>query len=673
MFLKFWMEPHRLTSPHSQSFFQLSDMRALSILSILCFLWSRVSAKTPKIYVYDNKEVDWSYLTKCYEDAHDGLSPEMDEDGEHAQNMGEVWMHRAMLSHPNRVYYPEEANMFYVPLYITVSSDAGPMAGSLSCDDKTHYERMEDALNYLEFKSTYFKRLGGADHFFTCTWWRCGPAMGNRARVVLSRTVLAINESPPAQNDWARWECMDRVVTVPYVASSKLTSTGVDHHSNTKRSIPFYFAGRSRGREERENLSIIQESIPGSSIGVTAWSWTDGPNSYADHITNSKFCLCPRGDTQSSRRLYDAIAAGCIPIMTESQVEEGSVPYNNHLAYDSFSFVYEDSVFLNKTMLLEKAMILNSIPDEHLVSKRRHLAFAHKVLVYSNETTVSQDSTPSVMMKYFMREVYRAMFAHGTWGCDPTPWWERPAEWVSVIPPPVHQVQDWSTNTESIVIREHEIFMCTPPFSGSKPIRLFLKKVQEMSSWKGGNIIDGLDIVRLDGSEMYDIFARVGWIKAAMVRDPVTRILTAYVASVSRDPTRFKEFIGDIYEKHVGAIPEMFRPMRSMCGLRHVHFESIIPYENVATDGKMFLRSLPKSIWETSGMNWGDSGDMDVFEFVDESHSDDSVFGIFDTCEWVEYFDGDIFSMMEIIYKEDYQAFGWYDIETWRSKYEECM
>jgi len=30
-----------------------------------------------------------------------------------------------------------------------------------------------------------------------------------------------------------------------------------------------------------------------------------------------RFCFCPRGDTASSRRVFDAVAAGCIPVITE--------------------------------------------------------------------------------------------------------------------------------------------------------------------------------------------------------------------------------------------------------------------------------------------------------------------------------------------------------------------
>ncbi|CAM9368242.1 unnamed protein product, partial [Laminaria digitata] len=33
------------------------------------------------------------------------------------------------------------------------------------------------------------------------------------------------------------------------------------------------------------------------------------------------FFFCPRGDTNSSRRIFDAVSAGCIPIITPEEVE----------------------------------------------------------------------------------------------------------------------------------------------------------------------------------------------------------------------------------------------------------------------------------------------------------------------------------------------------------------
>lgn len=37
--------------------------------------------------------------------------------------------------------------------------------------------------------------------------------------------------------------------------------------------------------------------------------------------TSTRFCFCPRGDTESSRRIFDAIAAGCIPVVSSPGVE----------------------------------------------------------------------------------------------------------------------------------------------------------------------------------------------------------------------------------------------------------------------------------------------------------------------------------------------------------------
>ena len=82
--------------------------------------------------------------------------------------MGEVWIHQALLRHPLRTTDPEQASLFYVPLYATVSSDSEPLLGSLECNGTTHMERVDGALDFLEKESKYFMRFGGADHFIAC-------------------------------------------------------------------------------------------------------------------------------------------------------------------------------------------------------------------------------------------------------------------------------------------------------------------------------------------------------------------------------------------------------------------------------------------------------------------------------------------------------------------------
>jgi len=50
---------------------------------------------------------------------------------------------------------------------------------------------------------------------------------------------------------------------------------------------------------------------------VKGFEWKkdkDGFNDYVNHIKNSQYCLVLAGDTPSSRRLFDAMISGCIPI-----------------------------------------------------------------------------------------------------------------------------------------------------------------------------------------------------------------------------------------------------------------------------------------------------------------------------------------------------------------------
>ena len=48
----------------------------------------------------------------------------------------------------------------------------------------------------------------------------------------------------------------------------------------------------------------------------------------------ARFCLVPRGLTPASRRLYEAIASGCAPVVVS---DEFRLPFGSWLDYDAFS------------------------------------------------------------------------------------------------------------------------------------------------------------------------------------------------------------------------------------------------------------------------------------------------------------------------------------------------
>ncbi|CAN0118235.1 unnamed protein product [Ectocarpus fasciculatus] len=223
-----------------------------------------------------------------------------------------------MLAHPWRTLNPEEADLFYVPMYPVLSIKLG----NNRCGGKTHEQLIDASVEYLALSSVYFRRFGGADHALVCAWWNCREALGPKPRMLLRRAVLGINERLLG---WTRWGCgLTKMVAIPYTASSVLTASEmIGGRAAEDRDIPFFFVGTARSRPERQNLDVVTGMAEGSvmMLGDHQSDWGMNSTQYAAHIArSSRFCFCPRGDTESSRRIFDAVAAGCTPIVTEATV-----------------------------------------------------------------------------------------------------------------------------------------------------------------------------------------------------------------------------------------------------------------------------------------------------------------------------------------------------------------
>ena len=205
------------------------------------------------VYVYEDPVFDHAALIQCYRDTHDGVAPWQDERGDMARDMGEIWLHQSLLSHPWRVLDPEDADVFYVPLYPVLGFKL--LGYEATCAGLNHKQRITRSIMHLVNNSTYFNRFGGADHIVVCAWWKCGErALGPQHRMLLRRTVLGINQKI---YDWSMWGCRGRLVTVPYTASSILTTTeAIGGRTAGERDVPFTFVGTASGRPERANLKV---------------------------------------------------------------------------------------------------------------------------------------------------------------------------------------------------------------------------------------------------------------------------------------------------------------------------------------------------------------------------------------------------------------------------------
>lgn len=184
--------------------------------------------------------------------------------------------------------------------------------------------------------------------------------------------------------------CLERVIVLPYTPHPAVAGC---RHRSLQRELPphkgtrVFFAGSLReklcghgpGGEERhfESSHGVRpaltaaalraryparfpslEDVPAMLFKHLGFSLTmmntsahggrriGGRTDYAKMLFNSVFCLHLRGDTPTSRRLFDAIAAGCLPIAV-SDALGANLPFvsNGDVAYSAWLTVISEEAF----------------------------------------------------------------------------------------------------------------------------------------------------------------------------------------------------------------------------------------------------------------------------------------------------------------------------------------
>lgn len=99
---------------------------------------------------------------------------------------------------------------------------------------------------------------------------------------------------------------------------------------------------------------------------------------YMADMSDSVFCLCVRGDTTSSRRLFTAITLGCIPVLVADWVQ---LPFERLIDYSRFTVRVPESATRDMPTLMRT--LLESYGDPGTVaSMQAYLADAAKLLTY---------------------------------------------------------------------------------------------------------------------------------------------------------------------------------------------------------------------------------------------------------------------------------------------------
>ncbi|MFM7320811.1 MAG: exostosin family protein [Armatimonadota bacterium] len=97
-----------------------------------------------------------------------------------------------------------------------------------------------------------------------------------------------------------------------------------------ERDIPFAFVGATATDLVRQRM--MDAVLPEGSVRIDVWPkggrpwWTgtteeiaDRRNTFKDTMERTRYALCPRGRSANSIRLYEAMEAGCVPVLLADQ------------------------------------------------------------------------------------------------------------------------------------------------------------------------------------------------------------------------------------------------------------------------------------------------------------------------------------------------------------------
>ena len=302
-----------------------------------------------------------------------------------AQHASDIWLHKALLAHPGRTQVASEADVIFVPFYGGISYELG------TCRGMDHHDRVKRLTETISNSPLWPEANGGNDmrpgwrFTLAVSHWRVPVTLAAPLRELLvnSRAVVLTQDTyffdhtrgvPGLYGDNAwkvpGWGCRTHdpryVVTIPYPsvnqgrASRRASQRLSDALANRPRSKLVYFRGntalsscrvREKSNMRQPEFCKLRLKLVAAAVSSCAAADLDILNvdkvrehsfGYARNFSTrllmegmrqSTFCLVPRGDTPSSRRVFDAVAAGCIPVL----IANDYTPPFEELDWPSFS------------------------------------------------------------------------------------------------------------------------------------------------------------------------------------------------------------------------------------------------------------------------------------------------------------------------------------------------
>uniref|UniRef100_A0A0E0FUR9 Exostosin GT47 domain-containing protein n=1 Tax=Oryza nivara TaxID=4536 RepID=A0A0E0FUR9_ORYNI len=225
-----------------------------------------------------------------------------------------------LLKNVIRVRRQEEADIFYVPFFTTISYF---LLEKQEC--KALYR---EALKWVTDQPAW-QRSEGRDHVIPVHH----PWSFKSVRRFVKKAIWLLPDMDSTGNWYKPGQVyLEKDVILPYVPNVDLCDSKCVSETQSRRSTLLFFRGRLRrnaGGKIRSKLVTELKDAEGIII-EEGTAGADGKAAAQNGMRKSLFCLNPAGDTPSSARLFDAIVSGCIPVIVSDELE---LPFEGILDY----------------------------------------------------------------------------------------------------------------------------------------------------------------------------------------------------------------------------------------------------------------------------------------------------------------------------------------------------
>uniref|UniRef100_A0ACD5TSS8 Uncharacterized protein n=1 Tax=Avena sativa TaxID=4498 RepID=A0ACD5TSS8_AVESA len=272
----------------------------------------------------------------------------------------EVALHEALLSYsPARADRPEDADLFFVPVYVSCNFSTPNGFPSLS-----HARGLlADAVDLVRRDMPYWNRSAGADHIFVAShdFGACFHPMEDVAiqdgiPEFLKRSILLQTFGVHGPHVCQEAE---HVVIPPHVPPE--VALELPEPKKAHRDIFAFFRGK---------MEVHPKNISGHFYGKkvrTELLRRYGHNSkfylkrkryddYRSEMARSIFCLCPLGWAPWSPRLVESVLLGCVPVIIADKIR---LPFPSALRWPDISLQVAEKDIASLETVLDHVVATN--------------------------------------------------------------------------------------------------------------------------------------------------------------------------------------------------------------------------------------------------------------------------------------------------------------------------